>query len=124
MKRAHNPDKASTLRQEIKALRSEQELLATKIEKLSQELETLDLETKRPKDFQRAEEAKVTLEQCRSKIGQKVRIINTKPGEPNVGKIHRVGKLYITVKLPDQTLKRRVADNLRLIHHDRKRDRN
>ena len=112
MDRTANQDKVNKLRKEIKALRSEQELLSNKIGKLSRELHTLSLETERT---QRPQESKVTLNQCRSNIGRKVRIINPKPEEPNTDIIHRIGQLYITVKLPDQTLKRRVASNLRLI---------
>ena len=115
MNRANNQDKVNKLRREIRALRTEQELLTSKIEKLCKELHTLSLETDQPQSSQRTKESKVTLDQCRSKIGRKVRITNPKSGEPNTGLIHRVGQLYVTVKLPDQTHKRRVASNLRLI---------
>ena len=115
MNRANNQDKVNKLRQEIRALRSEQESLSNKIERLSKELHTLSLETDQFQENQKTKESKVTLDQCRSKIGNKVRIINPKPGEPSTGLIHRVGQLYVTVKLPDQTVRRRIASNLRLI---------
>ena len=112
MKGASNQDKLTKLSQEIRDLRRDQKSLTDKIDKLSEELHTLNLETNQS---QGTKETKVTLDQCRSSIGKTVRIINPKPGETDVGQIYGVGQLYVTVQLPNQTLKRRVASNLRLI---------
>ena len=47
-------------------------------------------------------ESKLTLEQYKRLIGRRVRIINPHKGEPDVGPITGVGKLYVTVKLTEK----------------------
>ena len=62
-------------------------------------------------------ESKVTLEQLKRLIGRKVRIVNPHRGEPDVGIVSGVGKLYVTVKLTEELSRNRQAKNLRLIHY-------
>ena len=63
-------------------------------------------------------ESKVTLEYCRRHIGDRVRIVNPKRGEPNIGTIVAVGKLYISVQLTPELVRYRQAKNLRLIEDE------
>ena len=63
-------------------------------------------------------ESKVTLEYCRHSIGKRVRIINPKRGEPNIGTIVAVGKLYVTVELTPSISRNRQVKNLRLIEYE------
>ena len=62
--------------------------------------------------------SKVTLEDCKKLIGRNVRIINPGKGEGNFGHIASVGELYITVIIQGGAAKRRIAKNLRLLHHE------
>ena len=63
-------------------------------------------------------EIAVTTEECRSLIGNRVRIVNPGRGEANTGTIESVGKLYITVALPNGVKKLWIAKNIRLLHHE------
>ena len=63
-------------------------------------------------------ETPVTTEECRGLIGRTVRIINPGRGEVGTGIIESVGKLYITIILPNGTKKLRIAKNIRLLHHE------
>ena len=63
-------------------------------------------------------ESKVTLEYCRRHLGERVRIVNPKRGEPNIGTIVAVGKLYVTVQLTPELSRNRQAKNLRLIENE------
>ena len=62
---------------------------------------------------------KLTLESSKNNIGRSVEILNPKRNEPNIGTIDKVGKLYVTIKLPNGVYKKRIPKNLKLINHDR-----
>ena len=85
------------------------------IERIRQELTSItDSKTK----TSIVAEALVTTEECRKLIGRRVRIINPGRGETNVGIIESVGKIYITIILPNGTKKVRIAKNIRLLRHE------
>ena len=63
-------------------------------------------------------ESKATLNYFRGKIGKKVRIVNPRKGEPDVGIITEVGKLYITVQLTPELSRKRQAKNLRILDYE------
>ena len=62
-------------------------------------------------------QTKVTLEQLKRLIGRRVRIINPHRGEPDIGTVSGVGKLYVTVKLTKELSRNRQAKNLRLLQY-------
>ena len=62
-------------------------------------------------------ERKATREEYQGLIGSRVRIINPGKDEPDIGYVHSVGKLYITVEIPGALRKQRIAKNLRLLEH-------
>ena len=64
------------------------------------------------------QESKVTLEDCKKLIGKNVRIVNPGKGEGNFGHISAVGELYVTIIIQGGVAKRRIARNIRLLHHD------
>ena len=103
---------------ELRNLRAEHQELGRKIQDLNESLQALAIsdqheaiETKKPSSG----EQKISLNECKNLIGKTVRITNPHRGEPDTGMIARVGKLYITVKLPGENYRRRVASNLRLV---------
>ena len=57
----------------------------------------------------------VSLQEYKFYIGRRVRIVNPNKGEPNIGTITAVGKLYITVYLGRDLKRNRIAKNLRLL---------
>ena len=61
---------------------------------------------------------KLTLSDCRKRIGHRVFILNPRSGDPNVGRIESVGDLYVTVRLPNQQTRQRIPKNLRLYHYE------
>ena len=60
-------------------------------------------------------EVKLDLQGFKRYNGHPVRILNTKRGEPNTGKVKTIGKLYVTVELPDGSTRRRIPKNLRIL---------
>ena len=60
-------------------------------------------------------ERMLTLQEYRYSIGKRVRILNPSKGEPNIGTVSAVGKLYITVDLGEGIKRNRIAKNLRLL---------
>ena len=63
-------------------------------------------------------EQKLTKEQYEGLIGSRVRIINPGRDKPDIGYVHSVGKIYITVKIPGGITKQRIAKNLRLLTNE------
>ena len=95
--------------------------LGEAIRKLSLEVSTIERRQHRdsaiPKS-RRTIEVKPSREDCENAIGSYVRIVNPGKGEPDVGYIHSVGKLYVTVVISGGTRKQRIPKNLRLIQHE------
>ena len=58
---------------------------------------------------------RVTLEECKSLINRRFRIVNPGQGESNEGRLTAVGKIYATITLPEGLKKQRIAKNIRLI---------
>ena len=60
----------------------------------------------------------MTLEQCKRLVGRRVRIVNPHKGEPDVGVISGVGKLYVSVELTEDLVRNRQAKNIRLLRYE------
>ena len=88
------------------------------INRLERDLEKIRSSGPTPRITKTVSETKVTLEDCKRLIGKNVRIINPTKGEGNFGHITSVGDLYVTVLLEEGIPKRRIARNLRLLHHE------
>ena len=90
------------------------------INKLIRDVETL--REGRPKQSDAKprprKELKVSKEDCESLLGREVRIINPSQGEPDLGYIHSVGKVFVTVIIEGGVRKQRIAKNLRLIKYE------
>ena len=52
---------------------------------------------------------RVTLEECKSLINRRFRIVNPGQGESNEGRLTGVGKIYATITLPNGQKKQRIA---------------
>ena len=102
--------------EDLTRILEELKLTQTRTNQLILELE--ESISKGRKTKKRITEVNLTLEQYRDCIGQRVRILNPASGEPNVGTITAVGKLYITVKLSSTLSRNRIAKNIRLIQHE------
>ena len=63
----------------------------------------------------RRREVKVTKEDCEGLIGSQVRIVNPGKGESDLGYIHSVGKVFITIVISGGVRKQRIAKNLHLL---------
>ena len=87
------------------------------LQRLSFEVEVLKSRITRARDNKPLviRERKVTREEYQDLIGSRVRIINPGKDEPDIGYVHSVGKLYITVEIPGALRKQRIAKNLRLL---------
>ena len=108
--------KISDLQKELEDLEEEQLAIGVKIHLISQELGKLKLYGEPDRKAKKApSEVKITLNECRNLIGSRVRIVNPSPGEPNIGTILKVGKLYITVDLLNGIRRNRISSNLRLL---------
>ena len=112
----------SEISEELETLRLGQQKVAERIRDLKAELTEVSLDcellkerTTSPNKAKRVVELKLNLEDYRNQIGNQARIINPKRGEDNIGKVTKVGKLYVLVQLPNGETKRRMASNLRLI---------
>ena len=109
-------EKIGAIIKELHELEEDQLALGVRIHLLAEELESLQITAAaRPT---RTKERKVSLIECRTLIGHRVRIINPRRGEPTVGTITKVQALYVTVKLEGGTLRRRIPSNLRLIEDE------
>ena len=118
-----NNDEINILSDQLEQLYLEHSTIGEKIRAVSQELRNLsraDRNSKRPNRVKSElrTERKVSLEECHSLVGRKVRIINPKKLEECFGRITKVGTLYITIQLPNGSTKRRIASNIRLIQDD------
>ena len=51
-------------------------------------------------------------------IGNRVRILNPGRDKSDIGYVHSVGKIYVTVSIPGGIKKLRIAKNLRLLIHE------
>ena len=109
---------------EIRSKHYEQETklnqLIERTENLIQELEELTLSNRKPEALKPKDntETKVSLEECRTLINRRVRIINPSSGEPNSGTIKSVGTFFATIVKPNGDKVKRPAKNLRLIHDE------
>ena len=63
-------------------------------------------------------EQKLTKEKYEHLIRSRVRIINPGKDEPNIGYVHSVGKIYITIEIPGGIKKQRIAKILRLFTNE------
>ena len=88
------------------------------INRLERDLEELKASNQARRVTKTVSESKVTLEDCKQLIGRNVRIVNPTKGEGNFGHIASVGNQYITVNLKGGIPKRRIAKNIRLLHHE------
>ena len=111
---------AGNLRLSYQRLEWEFDKLIEETESLIEELEELNLRDKGPtkREIRQTVELKVSLEDCRSLIGKRVRIINPTSGEGNLGQIKSVGKFFVTVTKDNGDTTKRAAKNLRLIRHE------
>ena len=91
--------KAGNLRLSYQRWEWEFDELIEQTENLIEELEELNLQDKKParKEIRQTVELKVSLEECRSLVGERVRIVNPNSGEPNLGVIKSIGKFFVTV---------------------------
>ena len=108
--------KVEELSKVLEDLHSEQVAISNRIKEVAEELKALSLHSKEVEP-RRIKEHKVTLEDCRYLTRRKVRILNPKRGEGNIGEIQKTGTLYVIIELEDGTVKRRIASNLRLLEH-------
>ena len=60
----------------------------------------------------------LTIADYRKKIGRPVKILNPKFGEPDQGNIEKVGRVYVTVKLPNGSFKKRIPKNIVLLNDE------
>ena len=111
---------ARNLRASYQRLEREFDKLTEDTESLIEELEGLNLQDKKPakREVRQLIEVKVSLEECRELIGERVRIINPTSGEPNLGRIKSAGKFFVTITKDNGYTTKRAAKNLRLIRHE------
>ena len=69
-------------------------------------------------DSARTSEVTLTLDQYRSEVGSRVRVLNPSKQDEVIGTVCSVGKLYVTVLFPQGTKRNRIPKNLRLIKHE------
>ena len=105
----------SELSEELDQLSLEHRATGEKIKSISQKLQALSEQKSTSTRPAKSKERRVTLEECRQLIGAQVRIINPRKLEECFGTISKVGTLYVIVQLPNGNLKRRIANNIRVI---------
>ena len=88
------------------------------INRLERDLEAVRASNQARRVTKTISESKVTLEDYKQLIGRNVRIVNPTKGEGNFGHIASVGNQYITVVLEGGIPKRKIAKNIRLLHHE------
>ena len=111
-------NKINTLSRKLEVLQASHQDIGRQIASITTDLRNLRLSSgNRSKDSPHGDK-NLTLESCRNLLGSRVYIVNAKINEPNVGEIVKVGKLYVTIKLDNNQLKRRIPKNLRLVEHE------
>ena len=90
------------------------------IHKLTREVEDLRQEPSKQTYAKprHRKELKVSKEYCENLLGREVRIVNPSQGESDLGHIHSVGKVFITLIIEGGVRKQRIAKNLRLIQYE------
>ena len=111
---------AGNLRLSYQRLEVDLNELVELTENLIEELEELKIKESKTVARKRGpiRESKVTLEECRNLINQRVRIINPNGGEPNQGHITGVGTFFVHIKKTNGDRTRRAAKNIRIIHNE------
>ena len=115
----------SNLNDKLEQLLERQLQITSDIEVITKNIRSLEISirdkqrTKTPNE-NRAKKSptKLTLDTCKTLIGSRVRIKNPKAGQPNEGRIEKVGNLYVIVRLNNNQTTRRIPRNLSIIHHE------
>ena len=108
--------KLEKIDRKIRKLEDEHQRTLVSIKHITQEIEEIQIWFNESGiNEPRSPPRKLTLADCESNIGERVRILNPSFGEADKGKIKKVGRLYVTIELEDGKSKRRFPKNIELI---------
>ena len=114
--------KIPSLNKHLKDLQSTYNKLGEDIVAITVQIRNLELELSsnyesKPKHF-KPKPRRLSLNSYRRHIGARVRILNPKTDEPNIGRVTKVGKLYVIIELTNNQLTRRIPKNIELLEHE------
>ena len=110
-------DRLNELIDKIEEVRITQERLNKSVHEINLALEDLDADLYNARFPRPIIETVENLDTYRRSIGKDVRIVNSGPGESDIGVVRSVCAYHVFVALPDGTARRRLPLNLRLREH-------
>ena len=110
-------EKLISLNQELETIQALHKHISKSIEEITKDINRLQLSANshNQEEDNKPKSRILTLEACKSLLGERVHVLNPKRGEPNEGVIYKVGRVFVTVKLTNNETRKRIPSNLRLI---------
>ena len=107
--------KIESLNVNLRRLKTSYDRLGEDIKDITDQIRELELSLSSDSPPEIKHKKKLTLKDYRDHIGDTVRILNPRPGEPRFGEVAEVGKLYVILELLNNKITRRIPKNLQLI---------